>query len=56
MALTDIQFQAGDGQDFLLELGAGGLNAPQDIVGEADGSQYPASELPQPGRIFVISE
>lgn len=57
MALTDVNFQEGEGQDFILEVPiAVYVGSVTDILVESGGSQYPVNEIPQPGRIFVISE
>jgi hypothetical protein len=56
MSLTDINFSEGDGQDFLIEVPSGTLNAPVDILVESGGAQYPIENIPKQGRIFVISE
>ena len=56
MALTDLQFQEGEGQDFLVELPpASYAGELVDVLNQPDG-QYPVTEIPQPNRIFVISE
>lgn len=46
MALTDINFQEGEGQDFIVERTPATQYAPADIVSEADGSQYLVLETP----------
>jgi len=57
MALTDVNFQEGEGQDFLLELPVAVYSgALSDVVTEAQSAQYPVLEVPAQGRIFVISE
>lgn len=59
MALTDIQFQSGEGQDFLVEIGAGDLNPPADMLTEPSSTAYPVMEVPTPsggGNIFIMSE
>lgn len=62
MALNDINFQEGEGQDFLLELPnvvyTGELG---DFLVEDEGSQYSISEIPEVvntggGNIFIMSE
>ncbi len=60
MALTDINFQEGDLQNFVLELPnvvyVGVLN---DVLVEKEGSQFLLSEIPASsggGNIFIISE
>lgn len=61
MALTDIDFQEGEGQDFIVELALGALGTPADIVIEETGSQYPVLEAPLitgggGGDIFIIND
>lgn len=46
MALTDINFQQGEGQDFILERTPGTQYAPVDIMIEPSGSQYLVVETP----------
>jgi hypothetical protein len=62
MALTDINFQEGEGQDFMIEIPAivysGAVN---DVLVEADGSQNLILETPQitggsENNIFIMSE
>ncbi len=62
MALTDVNFQEGEGQDFILEVPnsiySGVLS---DVLLEDDGSQYLLSEIPEGvigagGNIFIMSE
>ncbi|GEM_PF-818865 len=62
MALEDINFQHGEGQDFIVEfpsvLHTGALS---DIVVETGGVQYPVLEAPRivgggGGNIFIMSE
>jgi hypothetical protein len=62
MALTDINFQEGEGQDFINEIPltvyTGSLS---DINIESNGSQYIVSEIPEVisstgGNIFIMSE
>lgn len=58
MALNDVNFQEGDGQDFILELPnivySGSVG---DIVIESKGIQYPVVEVPLAGgNIFIMSE
>ncbi len=55
MALSDINFQESEGQDFILELPAGTLNSPDDILAEADGGLL-LMEEPAKGDIFIMSE
>lgn len=38
MAFTDINFQEGDGQDFIVEIPQGTLNSPLDILVETNGT------------------
>lgn len=60
MALTDIDFNEGEGQDFLLELPTGTLNAPVDILCEPMGSQFLVLETEgsaaTTGDIFIIND
>lgn len=60
MALTDINFQEGEGQDFIFTRPVGVLYAPQDILVEADGSMYPVEELvlvaSSGGNIFILND
>jgi hypothetical protein len=63
MALTDIHFQEGDGQDFLFENPAGVSNPALDILFESGGGQYFLMETPLivdqgggGGNIFIMSE
>ncbi len=58
MALTDINFQEGDGQDFILELPnvvySGSIS---DVLVESNSIGYPVVELPAGGgNIFIMSE
>ncbi|MBP6857851.1 MAG: hypothetical protein KBC11_01525 [Candidatus Pacebacteria bacterium] len=60
MALTDINFQEGEGQDFITEFPfiayVGSVN---DILVEANGTQYLLLEAPEKtggGNIFIMSE
>ncbi|MEN9921611.1 MAG: hypothetical protein RLZZ517_589 [Candidatus Parcubacteria bacterium] len=62
MALTDINFQEGEGQDFINEIPStiytGSLS---DINIETNSSQYFVSEIPEVtsssgGNIFIMSE
>jgi hypothetical protein len=61
MALDDINFQSGDGQDFINEIPSsiytGSLS---DIHTETDSAQYPVTEIPENtsggGNIFIMSE
>lgn len=45
MALTDIVFLAGDEQDFILELPAGTLGTPKDIVFNSGTNNLPVEEI-----------
>lgn len=63
MALTDIHFQEGDRQDFLLEVPAGILGTPTDILVEGGSNRYLVLEAPLivdqgggGGNIFIMSE
>lgn len=60
MALTDINFQEGEGQDFVVELPTGTLNSPTDILTESEGGQFMLLETPEitsgGGSIFIMSE
>lgn len=58
MALTDINFQQGEGQDFILQRPVGTLYAPDDILVESDGAMYPVleTELAGGGHIFIIND
>ena len=59
MALTDVNFQEGEGQDYIVELpSVSYVGSLADVVVEAGGTQYPVAEIPAAGgsRIFVISE
>ncbi len=60
MALTDIHFQEGEKQDFILEIPsavyAGSLT---DMLIESSSTQYPLLEVPEVtggGSIFIMSE
>lgn len=46
MALSDIDFSEGEGQDFIVELPAGILNTPSDILVETDSDRFPVLETP----------
>lgn len=62
MALTDVNFQEGEGQDFILELPTaiyGG--SVSDMLVETSGSQFLLLEAPKitsggGGNIFIMSE
>lgn len=63
MALTDINFQEGDGMDLVIEIPVGTSNPAEDIIIEGDGSQYLLLETPLivdqgggGGNIFIMSE
>lgn len=62
MALTDVNFQEGEGMDFITEIPLGTLGTPQDILMESSGSQYLLTETPVVtgggggGNIFIMSE
>lgn len=63
MALTDVNFQEGEGMDFIAEIPAGTSNPPEDIMMESSGSQYLLMETPLivnqgggGGNIFIMSE
>lgn len=61
MALTDVNFSEGEGQDFLVELPAGDYDgAFGDIVVEPGSTQYLVTEVPVveggDGDIFIIGE
>lgn len=59
MAIVDINFQEGEGQDFILEIALGSLAAAEDILsGDLNGAM--AHEIPIPAtggnNIFIMSE
>ena len=57
MALSDINFCQGEGQDFLVEIPTGILHAISDILVESQGSQFLVLERPQASSsIFIMSE
>lgn len=58
MALTDINLQEGEGQDFMLEIPVGTSNPAQDILVETDGTLLLTESSPPPftGSIFIMSE
>lgn len=59
MALVDINFQEGEGQDFLLEIAAGILNSAADeLTSDEFGAYIGEIPLPQTGgnNIFIMSE
>ncbi len=61
MALEDVNFQEGEGQDFILEIPSavyvGSLN---DILTETSSTQFPVLEAPEVtgggSNIFIMSE
>lgn len=61
MALTDIDFQEGEGQDFLVELPLGVLGTPLDILVEAQSDGFLVNEVPAVvggggDNIFIIND
>lgn len=60
MALTDIDFQEGEGQDFIVELALGALGTPSDILIEEGSIGYPVNEVPLVtgggDEIFIIND
>jgi hypothetical protein len=62
MALADINFQEGEGMDFIAEINTGASAVPTDILIEDSGSQYLLLEAPLivagggGGNIFIMSE
>lgn len=62
MALTDIDFNEGEGRDFLLELALGSLGTPADILIEESSVSFPTLETPLitggggGGDIFIIND
>mgnify|MGYP000886357637 FL=1 len=59
MALDDINFNEGEGQDFIVELPLGTLGTPTDVLVEASGGQFPVNEIAgQTGGedIFIIND
>lgn len=59
MALTDINFQEGEGQDMLLQIPVGTLYAPEDILVETDSGMYPILEtvlVSSGGNIFILND
>jgi hypothetical protein len=61
MALTDVHFQEGEGQDFILELpSAAYVGSLEDILIEPAGSQFSVMEIPEViatgSNIFIMSE
>ena len=54
--LTDINFQQGELQDFIVEIPVGLLNAPLDVLFEPVGQAF-ILEVPMGGgNIFIMSE
>ncbi len=59
MALTDVNFQSGEGQDFLVELPNASYSGELlDIATESSSTQYPVLEVPlvSGSDIFIMSE
>ena len=60
MALSDINFQEGEGMDFISKVPVGTLNAPLDILIESDSAQFCVLETPRVtgsgSNIFIMSE
>lgn len=58
MALTDIHFQQGDTQNFIVEIPLDMLHAPTDILFETGSGQFLVMELRLSGggNIFIMSE
>ncbi len=57
MALTDINFQEGEIQDFLLELPTATYSGVlTDILVEPGGNQFLLLEAPELGNVFIMSE
>ncbi len=61
MALNDVNFQEGEGQDFILELpGVIYSGSVNDILVESGSTQYVLLEIPEitggGGNIFIMSE
>lgn len=54
MALSDINFQEGEGRDFLVELPTGTLGTPRDILSDQGGAAA-VEELPD-GDVFILAE
>ena len=46
MAATDILFQVGESQEFIMEIPAGTLNAPTDVVFDASGEGMLEMDIP----------
>jgi hypothetical protein len=60
MALTDVNFNEGEGRDFILEMARGNGGVITDVVVEPSGSQFPVEELTADvgggGDIFIIND
>ncbi len=59
MALTDVNFQEGEGQDYIVELPTASYSGTlSDISTETDSTQYSVLEVPatEGGNIFIMSE
>lgn len=59
MAVTDINFSEGEGQDFIVEVTAGSLSPAVDFLVETNSTGYPLVEIVTPsggGDIFIINE
>ncbi len=60
MALTDIHFQEGEKQDFILEIPSAVYSGSlTDILVEPRSTQYPVLEVPEVtggGNIFIMSD
>lgn len=60
MALTDIDFSEGEGQDFIVELPSGTLETPSDILVESESDAYVLLETPEGAgggdEIFILSD
>lgn len=59
MALTDVNFQEGEKQDFIIELPSASYNGNlEDITVEPSSTQFLLLEVPETGgsNIFIMSE
>ena len=58
MAVTDINFSEGEGQDFIVEVTAGSLSPAVDFLVETLSTGYPLVEIASStgGDIFIINE
>lgn len=61
MAITDIDFQEGEGQDFIIEVPTGAVNAAADELIESASDSLMLYEIPTPtggggGDIFIIND